>query len=172
MLVSLSYRSSYEAYFGQVDFVPQHIQRITERGIELIDGSHHDLDVIICATGLLIFFYSFPLTPICSLPGYDTSFQYPFTVVGRGGKTLNERFRPHPETYLCICTDGFPNWFMSLGPNSGIGSGSLLAIIERQIDYAVAACKKLQRECLKSIEPTKDAVRDFDQYLEVSFVAW
>ena len=61
---------------------------------------------------------------------------------------------------------------MSLGPNSGIGSGSLLVIIERQIEYAIAAAKKLQREGLKSIEPMAEAVRDFDQYLEVGCVYW
>ena len=59
---------------------------------------------------------------------------------------------------------------MSLGPNSGIGSGSLLVMLERQIEYAIAAVKKLQREGLKSIEPKKQAVKDFDEYLEVSTV--
>ena len=99
--------------------------------------------------------------------GYDASFHLPFTVVGRNGRTLNDRFSPHPETYLTICTDGFPNWFMALGPNSGIGSGSLLVMIERQIDYAIEAVKKLQRAHLKSIEVKKEAVADFDEYLEV-----
>ncbi|EJD00095.1 FAD/NAD-binding domain-containing protein [Fomitiporia mediterranea MF3/22] len=134
-----------------VDFVPTHIKRITETGIELVDGSHHNLDVLICATG------------------YDTSFRYPFSIVGRGGKTLNERFSPHPVTYLTVCTDGFPNWFMSLGPNSGVGSGSLLVLIERQIDFAVAAAMKLQREHLKTIEPKAEAVADFDEYLETVY---
>lgn len=56
---------------------------------------------------------------------------------------------------------------MSLGPNSGVGSGSLLVLIERQIDYAIEATKKLQRERLKSIEVKQEAVKDFDAYLEV-----
>lgn len=99
--------------------------------------------------------------------GYDTSFQFPFPVIGRGGKSIQERFLPHPETYLSICTDGFPNWFMALGPNSGIGSGSLLVMMERQVEYAIAATQKLQRERLKSIEVKKEAVADFDEYLEV-----
>lgn len=58
--------------------------------------------------------------------------------------------------------------FKALGPNSGIGSGSLLVIIERQIEYAIAVAKKMQREHLKSVEVKKDAVADFDEYLEVS----
>lgn len=107
---------------------------------------------------------------VCFAVGYDTSFQYPFPVIGRGGLSLQERFKPHPETYLALCTDGFPNWFMSMGPNSSVGSGSLLCIIERQVDYAVAATKKMQRERLKSMEPTREAVKDFDEYLEVRFL--
>lgn len=58
---------------------------------------------------------------------------------------------------------------MSLGPNSGLGSGSLLVVIERQLDYAVAAAEKLQKERLKSIEVKAEAVADFDEYLEVRF---
>ena len=60
------------------------------------------------------------------------------------------------------------NCLQSLGPNSAVGSGSLLVIIERQIDYAIAAAKKLQREHLKSIEAKSEAIADFDEYLEVS----
>ncbi|THH07656.1 hypothetical protein EW145_g3232 [Phellinidium pouzarii] len=135
---------------NNVDFVPTNIKNVTETGIELVDGTHHELDVIVCATGY-------------------NAFQYPFSVIGRGGKTLNERYSPHPETYLTVCTDGFPNWFMALGPNSGVGSGSLLVLIERQVDYAVAAAKKMQREHLKSIEVKKEAVADFDEYLEHYF---
>ncbi|KAH8107384.1 FAD/NAD-binding domain-containing protein [Phellopilus nigrolimitatus] len=134
-----------------VDFVPTHIKKITETGIELVDGVHHDLDVIVCATG------------------FDTSHQYPFPVIGRGGKTLVDRFTPHPETYLSLCSDGFPNWFIAGGPNSIIGTGTLLAIFERQVDYIVEAAKKLQKEHLKSIEPKKEAVADFDEYLDHYF---
>lgn len=35
------------------------------------------------------------------------------------------------------------------------------------MDYAVAATLKLQRERLKSMEVQKEAVDDFDEYLEV-----
>ena len=69
---------------------------------------------------------------------------------------------------MTMCVDGFPNWFFSLGPNGCVGSGSLLIIMERQVAYAVQAAQKLQRERLKSIEIKKGAVRDYDEYLEVS----
>ena len=68
-----------------------------------------------------------------------------------------------------MCTDGFPNWFMTNGPNSCIGVGNLLLIMERQVDYIVEVAKKLQRERLKSIDPKIEAVKDFDEYLEAYF---
>jgi hypothetical protein len=135
----------------QVDFITSEIKRITPAGIETVDGQHQELDVIVCATG------------------FDTSYKLGFPFVGRNGVDLADRFSPHPETYLTVCADGFPNWFMALGPNSGVGSGSLLVVIERQIDYAVMATCKLQRERLKSIEAKPEAVRDFDEYLEHYF---
>ncbi|EMD35981.1 hypothetical protein CERSUDRAFT_96205 [Gelatoporia subvermispora B] len=134
-----------------VDFVTSHIKRITPTGIETADGKHTEFDIIICATG------------------YDTSCQFEFPMIGRGGVLLQDKWRPHPETYLTICVDGFPNWFFSLGPNGCVGSGSLLIIMERQVAYAVQAAQKLQRERLKSIEAAPAAVRDFDQYLEHHF---
>ncbi|KAH7925133.1 FAD/NAD(P)-binding domain-containing protein [Leucogyrophana mollusca] len=134
-----------------VDFVPKEIRRVTPTGLETTDGQHYELDVLICATG------------------YDTDYKFPFPVIGRSGKTLQERYTPHPSTYLSLCTDGFPNWFNCLGPNSGVGSGSLLILIEREIEYAVNVVGKMQRERLKSIEVKREAVDDFDEYLEAYF---
>ncbi|KAI0682006.1 FAD/NAD-P-binding domain-containing protein [Earliella scabrosa] len=134
-----------------VDFISTPIKRFTEKGLELEDGTHHDLDVIFCATG------------------YDTSFRLPFDVIGRNGVALNDKWNPHPTSYLSVCVDGFPNMFMSLGPNSAVGSGSLLALIEFEVMYAAQAVAKLQRERLKSIEVKEEALKDFDEYLEAYF---
>lgn len=53
------------------------------------------------------------------------------------------------------------------GPSAIFGSGSLLPVFESQVEYAIKAAQKMQREHLKSIEPKREAVRDFDDYLEV-----
>ena len=57
--------------------------------------------------------------------------------------------------------------FQALGPNSGVGPGNLLLVMERQVDYVVAATLKLQRERLKSIEVKREAVNDFEEYIDV-----
>jgi len=127
------------------------VKRFTEKGLETEDGQTEEFDVIICCTG------------------YDTSFQLPFDIVGRSGVTLNQKWSPHPTTYLACCVDSFPNYFFSLGPNAAVGSGSLTAVIERHVEFAVQATKKLQRERLRTIEVKEEALKDFDEYLENYF---
>ncbi|KAJ3480196.1 hypothetical protein NLI96_g8512 [Meripilus lineatus] len=134
-----------------VDFVNVGIKRVMEGGIETVDGKVQELDVIVCATG------------------YDTTFHLPFPIIGKNGISLQDKWTPHPTTYLSTCIDDFPNYFFSLGPNSAVGSGSLLAVIEHQVDYAVMVGMKMQRERLKSVVVKKGAVEDFDEYLEHYF---
>jgi cation diffusion facilitator CzcD-associated flavoprotein CzcO len=134
-----------------VDFISTGITKVTPTGIQTSDGNHQDLDIIVCATG------------------FDTTYKLPFPLIGRNNLTLSQAYTPHPRTYMSLAVHGFPNWFQFLGPNSGVGAGSLLVLIEKQVDYAVEAVGKIQREWIKSMEPTKDAVDDFDEYLEAYF---
>ncbi|KAL1739372.1 hypothetical protein HDZ31DRAFT_14535, partial [Schizophyllum fasciatum] len=136
-----------------VDFVPSSIKHITKDAIFTEDGSLFNVDIIVCATG------------------YDTSFDLGFPFVGKGGVDLSEKYEPHPRTYLGIAVDDFPNWFQSFGPNSAPGAGSVALALEKQVDYAVKATVKLQREHLKSMEVKKEAVNDFNEYLEAFFPA-
>ncbi|KAF5356247.1 hypothetical protein D9756_003714 [Leucocoprinus leucothites] len=129
------------------DFVSAPIKQILPNGIQTIDGKIEELDVIVCATG------------------YDTSGKSGFPIIGRNGLDLADKYTPHPVTYLGLTAEGFPNFFHVLGPNSGVGAGSLLVLIERQVDYIVKAILKMQRERLKSMEAKKEAVDDFDEYL-------
>ncbi|VDB82944.1 unnamed protein product [Peniophora sp. CBMAI 1063] len=123
-----------------------HIAHVTETGVELVDGRQVALDVMVCATG------------------FDTTWLYPFPVIGRDGQALTDRWAAHAEAYLTVAVDGFPNlWFCS-GPNSGLTSGSAIATIEKQVDYAVAAVVKMQRERLRSMEVKREALRDFNEW--------
>ena len=42
-----------------------------------------------------------------------------------------------------------------------------MTLLDKKVMYAVEATRKLQRERLKSMVVKKDAVDDFDEYLEV-----
>ncbi|VDB82949.1 unnamed protein product [Peniophora sp. CBMAI 1063] len=128
-----------------------HIKRVTKDGLDLVDGRHMPLDVIVCATG------------------FDTTWLYPFPIVGRDGLKLTDRWAGHAEAYLSVAIDGFPNLWMAFGPNSGLGSGNTVLVTEKQVDYAVAATMKMQRERLRSMEVKQRAVRDFNAFAQEYF---
>lgn len=134
-----------------VDFISNKIKSITSNSIRLENGREIPLDVIVCATG------------------FNTNNIPPFPIIGRHGRSLKERFTPYPETYLSISVDDFPNYFMILGPNSNIGSGSLTKILESEGDYIVKCIRKLQKEDYSSMVPKKQRVKDFSKYCEAYF---
>lgn len=134
-----------------VDVIPQPIDHIDENGIVTKDGKHRAVEAIICATG------------------FDTSFQGRFPVIGRGGQNLQDRYATRPDTYLSVCTDGFPNYFQSLGPNAGLGNGNLLMTIEAVHNYVGQVLRKLSTENVRTIEPRAKVVKNFTDYCDAFF---
>ncbi|KAI1736655.1 flavin-binding monooxygenase [Xylaria scruposa] len=134
-----------------VDFITEKITAVTSDGATLASGSSIRLDVLVCATG------------------FQTSKAPPFLIAGRGGLTLASRFAPFPEAYLSLAVDSFPNYFMMLGPNSAIGSGSLTSILEAEGDYIVKCIRKLQKEDYATMTVKPERVRDWGEYCHEYF---
>ena len=95
----------------------------------------------------------------------------PHRLVGLDGRTLNARWGARAEAYLSVAVDGFPNLFFAYGPNSGINSGNLLVILERQVEYAVMATLKMQRERLGSMVVKREAMESWRAYMKVRGVS-
>lgn len=134
-----------------VDFVSDQISEIVPEGVILETGRKIEIDALVCATG------------------FNASSPPPFEVYGKNGKSLQERFTPHRDTYLTMTVDGFPNFFMMLGPNSAIGSGSLTMMIETEGDYIIKCIRKLQKEDYISMMPKPERVKDFMEYTNEYF---
>ncbi|KAF5700787.1 monooxygenase [Fusarium globosum] len=132
-----------------VNFITQGIESINETGLKLTgpESRQVDIDVLVCATG------------------FQTNYTPPFPVVGKYGVTLKEKFDPFPATYLTMTVDGFPNYFMMLGPNSAIGAGSLTCLLEAEGDYIVKCIRKLQKEDYVTMAPKVSRVQDFADYI-------
>ncbi|KAF4946367.1 hypothetical protein FSARC_14211 [Fusarium sarcochroum] len=131
-----------------VHFTNAPIRNITPRGIEMASGEHIDLDLLVCATG------------------YDVEAPPLFELVGRDGMSLSERWQPYAEAYLGVAVDSFPNFLLVGGPNSGLGSGSLISVFEAQGDYAVKMLRKMQKEDYATFEVKSNRVADFSQYID------
>ena len=96
-----------------VELVTSPISRITPRGLLTADGAEHAVDVLVFATGFDV------IGSVAALP-----------VLGAGGRDLRVQLRGDGESYLGVAVSGFPNFFMCLGPNTGLGHNSIIAMVE------------------------------------------
>ena len=117
------------------------IARLCENGIRTVEGIEHQFDCIVFATG------------------FDVSHSgTPFPVRGSGGRLLSEDWQRGAQAYKSVNVAGYPNLFLTFGPNSGPGHNSVLVYMESQIDYIVRGVKTILNRNLKSL-----AVRDSAQ---------
>ena len=68
-----------------------------------------------------------------------------------GGFAL-DLWRGGAATHLGISVAGFPNAFLVVGPNTGLGHNSLVFMIESQVDYIVAALRRLRESGRRTLE--------------------
>jgi cyclohexanone monooxygenase len=118
-----------------VDVVTDGIVEVRAHSIATKDGTEREVDAIVCATG-------FEAAEAVA----------PFEVRGRGGIELNEAWKNGIEAYLGTAVNGFPNMFMIIGPNTGLGHSSMVFMIESQVAYIVDAIKTMRRKQLTSVE--------------------
>ncbi len=123
-----------------VEVVTEGIREITERGIVTSDGAEHEADVIVFGTGFRV-----TDQPVAHL------------VRGRLGRTLAETWKGSPRAHLGTSVSGFPNLFLLLGPNTGLGHSSVVLMIEAQIEHVLKALSHLERRGASTIEPRIEA---------------
>src|SRR5262245_28493615 len=111
-----------------VALVTAPISAVEPTGIRTRDGTLHEVDHIVFATGFTV-----------------ADFAGHLRVVGRDGQALTEVWGSAPEAYLGITVSGFPNLAMLLGPNSALGHSSQIHIIESQVQYAIQYLDALRR---------------------------
>jgi cation diffusion facilitator CzcD-associated flavoprotein CzcO len=76
---------------------------------------------------------------------------------GRGGKTLAEVWMGSPQALAGTTVAGFPNFFILMGPNTGLGHNSVVYMMEAQIEHALSALRHLRRRGASAIEPRAEA---------------
>jgi cation diffusion facilitator CzcD-associated flavoprotein CzcO len=114
-------------------------------------GLEREVDVIIFGTG-------FHVTDI------------PFASHVRGrDAVLQDAWEGRPSAYLGTSIPGFPNFFMLLGPNTGLGHSSMVYMIESQVGHVLGAIDAMQAAQSTMIEVRPDVHdaynRDIDAQL-------
>ena len=121
------------------------IDRIEQTGIRTADGTLHELDVIVLATGFRV-----------------DRFVRPIEVSGAGGRSLDEAWADGPLAYLSVAVPGFPNLFLLNGPNGPVGNFSLIQVAELQMSYVLQLIALLREGTANAIEPRADATAAFE----------
>jgi cation diffusion facilitator CzcD-associated flavoprotein CzcO len=132
-----------------VELVTDGIAAVTRTGIRTRDGAERPVDAIICGTGF-------------SVADYLTRLD----IVGRGGRRLSDGSHGKPATYLGITVNGFPNLFLLMGPNTGLGHNSMIFMIEAQARYALQAIQAVRRKRLSFLDVRESVQRAFNERLQ------
>jgi cation diffusion facilitator CzcD-associated flavoprotein CzcO len=123
-----------------VELVTEPVAEIREHSIVTGDGAERPVDAIIFGTG-------FRVTDQ-PLAGH---------VRGRGGVTLEEIWDGSPRAHVGTTVAGFPNLFILLGPNTGLGHTSVVYMIEAQIEHVLKALDYMKRHGVSTLEPRAEA---------------
>ncbi|GME46877.1 hypothetical protein GTA08_BOTSDO11618 [Neofusicoccum parvum] len=129
-----------------VHLTNSNIVSVTTHGIQTEDCAHHDLDVIVCATG------------------FDVSQVPPYPVIGRDGVSLAEKWKDEPESYLSLACPSMPNYFIFTGPNATVGHGSLIQSMGWSADWMIQWLRKMAAENIASVTPKQEVVDEFVRY--------
>jgi cation diffusion facilitator CzcD-associated flavoprotein CzcO len=136
-----------------VDLVTTPIREIVADGLVTEDGRRYPVDAIICGTGF---------------DAADAG--APFPVIGARGADLDARWRAEgPQAYLGASIAGFPNFFMMIGPNTGLGHNSMIFMIESHIAYIASCLSLLCRRGARTMEVRGEVQRAYNEWLEQAF---
>jgi cation diffusion facilitator CzcD-associated flavoprotein CzcO len=132
-----------------VRVVTEGIDHVEASGIVTVDGTLHELDLLVLATG------------------FDArAYVRPMEIVGENGLTLDEAWQDGPHAYRSVAVPGFPNLFMLMGPHSPIGSQSLVIIAENQADYAMWWINEIREGRAASAAPTERATKEYNELMK------
>ena len=125
------------------------IQSINATGLLTSQGSQHDLDGLVFATGF-----------------ETTGWKWSVTIQGRQGRSLSSAWQDGAEAYLGITVSDFPNLFILYGPNTNLGHNSITFMLERQVDYVIKALQCLDQAGARAMLPSLAAQTAFNQKLQ------
>ncbi len=132
-----------------VTLVTEAIASVAPSGVVTSDGVMHAADVIILGTGFR------PTDPPLA----------PF-IVGRAGTSLATAWHGSPAAYMGTTVPGFPNLFMLLGPNTGLGHSSVMLMAEAQMAHVSAVLALMDSQSAGEAEPTADALTRYVAWLD------
>ena len=132
-----------------VEVITDGIREVRAHSVVTADGVERPVDCIVYGTG---FKAQDPLPR--------------GAIFGRGGVDILDSWKDGPEAYLGTSIAGFPNLFMLVGPNTGLGHSSMVYMIESQIAYVMDALRTMRARGLAEVEVKADVQARFNAGLQ------
>jgi cation diffusion facilitator CzcD-associated flavoprotein CzcO len=123
-----------------VEVVTDGIAEVRAHSVVTADGTEREVDAIVFATGFQ------PTDPPLARHTH-----------GRGGRTLAQAWAGSPRAHVGTTVAGFPNLFMLMGPNTGLGHTSVIYMLEAQIEHLLGALEHLRAHGIAALEPRPEA---------------
>jgi cation diffusion facilitator CzcD-associated flavoprotein CzcO len=123
-----------------VEVLTTGLSNMTERTVVGNDGTEREVDAVVFGTGF----------QIGDLP-------MAHRVIGSAGEKLSDVWTRHRTALRGTTMTGFPNLFLVIGPNTGLGHTSMIYIIESQIAYILDALKTMRDSQIGVMEPRAEA---------------
>ncbi|HEX4393520.1 MAG TPA: NAD(P)/FAD-dependent oxidoreductase [Mycobacterium sp.] len=136
--------SEYPAIFNRdnVHLETKPIDTVKPGGIHLADGTKHEVDIIILATGF---------------KGFEKGNMPPFPVLGVDGTDLTDWWDENRyQAYQGVSIPTFPNYFMTFGPY-GYNGASYFHFIETQMRHIPRCLKHARKTQTTRVEVTRTA---------------
>lgn len=132
------------------------VTKVTPHSVIGSNGDKVEVDTIVCATG------------------FDVSFRPRYPIIGRGGASLQEKWKDVPEGYLSVAVPDMPNYFTVMGPSFPIANGSVMGPLQAVAKYIVQVVQKMQREHIHSLCPKQSVTDSFNEHTQawVAGTAW
>ncbi|HLG89629.1 MAG TPA: NAD(P)/FAD-dependent oxidoreductase [Alphaproteobacteria bacterium] len=130
-----------------VELITSPIAEVRARSV-IAAGGEREVDAIIFGTGFRA-----------------TDFLDSIRIAGRGGNALGDAWRDGAEAYLGTAVAGYPNMFLLVGPNTGLGHNSLVFMIEAQLDHVVRCLAETRRRGASVLEVDGAAQIRFNERL-------
>ena len=132
-----------------VEVVTDKIVEIRPHGVVTADGTEHEVDTIIAGTGF----------SVADLP-------ISHRIHGTDGRSLADHWGGTMFAHNGTLISGFPNAFIMLGPNTGLGHNSVVFMVESQINLVMDALRYMRTHGVGAVEPTEAAQSAFVEEMQ------
>ncbi|MCG6559561.1 NAD(P)/FAD-dependent oxidoreductase [Ruegeria sp. 1NDH52C] len=132
-----------------VEVIPHGVARVEGDTLVATDGTRVQADVLIWGTGFHV-----------------TDAAERLDITGAHGLTIRTAWAKGMSAHLGTSVAGFPNFFVLLGPHTGLGHNSVVLMIEAQVEHIGRLLDAMQKQRLARISPKPQAQAAFEAEMQ------